>query len=154
MYGTFCSWASRILFCIRFDESSTSTRRPRRAKHAGQLVGGLDVAVGDRDHDGLDRRAPERERAREVLDEHADEPLERAVDRAVDRDRPLLLALLVDVLEVEPLGQHQPVDLDRRRLPLAAERVLDLDVDLGRVERAVLRLDAVLQPGLVELRRA
>ena len=29
MYGTFCSWASRILFCIRLSESSTSTRRPR-----------------------------------------------------------------------------------------------------------------------------
>ena len=32
MYGTFCSWASRILFCIRLSESSTSTRRPAGAE--------------------------------------------------------------------------------------------------------------------------
>ena len=89
MYGTFCSCARRILFCIRLSESSTSTTEPARPQHAGQLVGGLVVAVGDRDDDRLHRRAPERERAREVLGEHADEPLERAVDRAVDRDRPL-----------------------------------------------------------------
>ena len=38
MYGTFCSWAVRILYCIRFDESSTSTRSPRAAEHTGQLA--------------------------------------------------------------------------------------------------------------------
>ena len=93
MYGTFCSWASRILFCIRLSEASTSTRRPRDREHAGELLRRVDVAVGDRDDDRLDRRQPERERAGEVLDEDADEPLERAVDRAVDGDRPLRLAL-------------------------------------------------------------
>ena len=36
--GTFCSWASRILFCIRLSEPSTSTRRPARAEHAGELL--------------------------------------------------------------------------------------------------------------------
>ena len=44
MYGTFCSWASRILFCIRL-----SRRRPRpagpRTEDAGELRGGRDVPV-------------------------------------------------------------------------------------------------------------
>ena len=54
---------------------------------------------------------------------------------------------LVDVGQVEPLGQHRQVDLDRRHLPLAAERVVDVDVDLGRVERAVLGLELVADVG-------
>ena len=143
MYGTFCSWAARILYCIRFDEPSTSTRRPRVAEHARQLRGRVDVAIGDRDDDRLDRREPERERAGEMLDEDPDEALERAVDRAVDRDRALLLALLVGVGQVEPLGEHHEVDLDRRHLPFAAEGVIDVDVDLGGVERPVLGLELV-----------
>ena len=97
MYGTFCSWATRILFCIRLSESSTSTRRPRDRSSVGELLRRLNVAVGDGHDDGLDRRDPQRKRAGEVLDEDADEPLERAVDRAVDCHRPLLLAVLVDV---------------------------------------------------------
>ena len=130
MYGTFCSCARRILFCIRLSDVSTSTRRPRARRTPASSCAGLDVAVGDRDDDGLDRGEPERERAREVLDQDADEPLERAVDRAVDGDRPLRLAVLVDVGQVEPLGQHHQVDLDGRHLPLAPECVVDVDVDL------------------------
>ena len=147
MYGTFCSWASRILFCIRLSERVDLDPQAARAQDAGQLLGRLDVAVGDRDDDGLDRRQPQRERAGEVLDEDADEPLERAVDRAVDRDRALRLAVLVDVGQVEPLGQHHEVDLDRRHLPFAPEGVVDVDVDLGRVERAVLGLEVVADVG-------
>ncbi len=108
------------------------------------------MAIRDRDDDGLDRRDPERERPGEVLDEDADEPLQRAVDRPVDRHRPDLLAGLVDVRQVEPLGQHRQVGLDRRHLPLAPEGVVDVDVDLRRVEGAVFRFDLVGHPGLVE----
>ena len=77
------------------------------SKQRRELVGGLDVPVGDRDDRRLDRRQPERERPAEVLDQDADEPLERAVDGAVDGDRPLWLAVLVDVGEVEPLREHR-----------------------------------------------
>ena len=63
---------------------------------------------------------------------------------------PLRLALLVDVRQVEPLGQHREVGLDRRHLPLAPEGVVDVDVDLRRVERAVLGLDRVVAAGPVE----
>ena len=65
----------------------------------------------------------------------------------MDRDRPLRLAVLVDIGQVEPLGQHHQVDLDGRHLPLAPERVVDVDVDLGRVERAVLGLERVRDVG-------
>ncbi len=108
------------------------------------------MTVGDRDDDGLDRREPERERAGEVLDEDADEALERAVDRAMDRDRPLRLAVLVDVGQVETLGQHDQVDLDGGHLPLAPERVVDVDVDLRCVEGAVLGLHLVADVGCGE----
>src|ERR1035437_3708044 len=65
----------------------------------------------------------------------------------MDRHRPDGLAVLVDVGAVEALWQHDQIYLDRRGLPFAPQRVLDLDVDLGRVEGAVLGLDAV---GLAE----
>jgi hypothetical protein len=45
------------------------------------------VAVRDGQDDGLERRQPERELARVVLDEDADEALERAHQRAVDHHR-------------------------------------------------------------------
>jgi hypothetical protein len=105
------------------------------------------MSIGDRDDDRLDGRQPQRERPGEMLDEDADEPLERAVDRPVDGDRPLGLALLVDVGQVESLREHRQVDLDRRHLPLAAECVVDVDVDLGRVERAILGLQLVADVG-------
>ena len=85
-----------------------------------------------------------------MLRDDADESLERAVDRAMDRDRPLLLAGLVDVVQVEPLRQHHEVDLDRGRLPLATDRVLDLDVDLRCVEGAVFGLDPVFGARSIE----
>ena len=88
MYGTFCSWARRILFCIRLSESSTSTRSFAARMQARQLPGAIDVPVGDGDEDGLHRRTPDREGAGEVLDQHADEALQRAVDGAMDRHRP------------------------------------------------------------------
>ena len=55
--------------------------------------------------------------------------------------------VLVVVRQVEALGQHRQVDLDRRHLPLASESVVDVDVDLGRVERAVLGLQHVADVG-------
>jgi len=54
-----------------------------------------------------------------------------------------VLAVLVHVVRSKRSGQHDEVDLDRGRLPFAAQRVLDLDVDLRGVERAVLRLEPI-----------
>ena len=108
MYGTFWPCARRILFCIRLSESSTSTnRRPAaRSSAASSRAGstwrsaiGMTTACTGATHSG---NAP-----REVLHQDPDEPLQRAVDRAVDRHRPLRLPVLVDVGQVEPLGQHR-----------------------------------------------
>src|SRR5437667_7518728 len=41
--------------------------------------------------------------------------------RSSDRDRPLGVAIGVDVLELEALGQHREVSLDGRHLPVASE---------------------------------
>src|SRR5439155_13921155 len=50
----------------------------RRAKSTGDLLGAVRDAVGDREDAHLDRRKPERERPRAVLDQDPHEPLERA----------------------------------------------------------------------------
>ena len=86
MYGTFCRCALRIFFCIRSSVASTSTRMPRSRSCAATLQV-VDVRVGDRDADHLDRRQPRRERARVVLDQDPEEPLDRAEQRPVDHDR-------------------------------------------------------------------
>ena len=64
----------------------------------------------------------------------------RAEDRPVDDHRPLGLPVGVDVFELEALRQHGEVELDGGDLPVAPQRVLDVDVDLRAVERAVARL--------------
>jgi hypothetical protein len=72
-----------------------------------------------------------------------------AVDRAVDDHRAVLGVVGADVAEVEALGR-QVVELDRAELPLAADRVGDVEVDLRAVERAVAGLELVGQAGLLE----
>ena len=136
MHGTFCSSALRIRapsFSLR---SSSSTRSPAAERRAATARRRLGEPVGDREHDRLHGRDPEREVARRVLDQDAEEPLERAEDRAVQDDRPVRLAVLADVREVEALGLRE-VALDRAELPGAADRVLDVEVDLRAVEGAV-----------------
>ena len=67
-----------------------------------------------------------------------DEALERSEDRAVDHHRRVLLVVGADVLELEAL-RHLVVELHRRRLELAAERVGHLVVDLPPRHLARLR---------------
>ena len=71
-----------------------------------------------------------------MLDQDADEPLEGAEDRAVEHDRPMLFAILADVGGVEPFGQHA-VRLDRADLPGTADRIGQVEFQLGRIERAL-----------------
>jgi hypothetical protein len=107
------------------------------------------VPVGNRQHGGLQRGQPQGERPGEVLDQDRDEPLEAAEDGAVDHDGPVLGVVGPDVLQVEALG-HLVVELDRGALPLAAERVGDVEVDLRAVEGAVAFVDRVRLAGAVE----
>src|SRR3712207_7774530 len=68
-------------------------RRPPRSPlfpyttlfRSGHLPGVVEVAVGDRDRQHLDRRQPERECPAEVLDQDAEEALHAAEDRKSTR---------------------------------------------------------------------
>ena len=86
-----------------------------------------------------------------MLDQHGHEAFVRAVNRTVNHDRPMGVAVLADVLELEPLGLLK-IQLRRVELPGSPERVLDVDVDLRTVERALAVLDLVRQFVLLESR--
>ena len=145
IYGILRICASRILYPSFSLRSSSSTRTRAARRRSCTDAGVLAVLLGDRQHPRLHGGQPGRERAGEVLDQDADEPLERAEDRPVDHHRPLGLPVGVDVVELEALRQHGEVDLDGGDLPVAPQRVLDVDVDLRSVERAVARLQLVGQ---------
>ena len=114
----------------------------RRAKSAGDLLGAVRDAVGDREDAHLDRRKPERERPRAVLDQDPHEPLERAEHCAMDHDGTRRLPVRGLIAEIEALGVVE-VELDRPELVLAAERVEHEEVDLGPVEGAVSGMQLV-----------
>src|SRR5438552_11399013 len=103
------------------------------------------VFLAHRQDTRLHRREPRRERTRVMLGEHPDESLEGAEDRAVDHDRAPRVPVAVDVFELEPVRLRE-VDLDGGKLPAAPERVLDVDVNLGPVERPVARIEVVREP--------
>ena len=107
------------------------------------------MAVGNWEHDGLDGRQPERKRSGEVLDQNRNESLEAAENGTVDHHRPVLGVVGADVFQVEVLGLLV-VELDRRALPLSANRIGDIEVDLRPVERAILFVDRIRQPGVLE----
>ena len=122
---------------------------PRSRSRAATSLQVRHVLVGDRDADHLHRRQPGRERAGVVLDQDAEEPLDRAEQRPVDHVRALPGAVGGLVLDAEPAGLLE-VDLERGHLPAPPDRVLDVHVDLGRVERALALGDHVRQAGLVQ----
>ena len=107
----------------------------------------VDERLGNRDADDLHRRQPCREGARVVLGEHAEEPLDRTEQGAVDHDGAMFGAVGAGVLEVEAFRQVE-VELNGRHLPGAAQRVLDLDGDLGSVERGAAGIGYEVESGL------
>src|SRR5688572_10160205 len=105
-----------------------------------------EMTVRDRQDSHLFGRQPQRKRPAIVLDEQRDEPLEAAVNRAVDDHRLVFLVVGAGVFEAEP-RRHLIVELNRRALPLAPDRVGDVEVDFRPVERAVAFIDAVVHAG-------
>jgi hypothetical protein len=79
-----------------------------------------------------------------VLDVDRDEALQRPQHRTVEHRGLVLRAVGADELQAET-ARHRHVDLDRREQPGAAEHVLEVALDLGRVERALARLDSALE---------
>ena len=77
-----------------------------------------------------------------MFDQDTDEPLDGTEDDPVDHDRPVPLVVRSHVGDVEPLG-HLEVQLDSTALPGPSEDVLQVEVDLGSVERAVSLVDDV-----------
>ncbi len=113
----------------------------------GGDLAGVVVGVGDdRRHHHLHRRQPEREAAGVLLDQDAEEPLEGAEDGAVQHDRAVARAVLADVFGVQPL-RHVEVDLQRAALPVAADGVAQHEFQLRAVERALARVQLVLDAG-------
>lgn len=90
-----------------------------------------------------------------MFEHDADEPLVGTEDGAVDDDRASDGVFGGHILEFETLGELE-VELNRRALDLAAEGILDEDVDFGAVECAVLGIefvfDAVVGEGFGECR--
>src|SRR5438876_1173009 len=127
----------RISFAWLIDALLVVSRRIRRAGQGGP-------AARSRTAHGETGRA-RADHARVVLGEHPDEPLEGAEDRAVDHDGALRRSVGVDVLEREAVGLRE-VDLDGRELPAAPERVQNVDVDFGPVERSVARVEVIREP--------
>ena len=76
-----------------------------------------------------------------MLDEDADEPLQAPQRRPVDHHRLVAGVVGADVLAVEALGTREVVvELDGAELPLAAEGVVDDEVDLRAVESGFAEL--------------
>ncbi len=55
----------------------------------------------------------------------------------------MFLVVLAGIRQIEPFG-HVEVNLHRRAVPLAAERVLEREVDLRPVERTVAGFEVVV----------
>ena len=71
-----------------------------------------------------------------------DEALEAAENGPVNDHRPMCRVVGADIRQVEP-DRQLVVELDRPALPLAAQRVGDVEVDLRPVERPVAGVDLV-----------
>lgn len=78
---------------------------------------------------------------REMLRNNRNKPLQAAQDRPMYDHRPRMHALLgTPELQVEPLRKLE-VELDRRALEGALERVADGDIDFGAVEGSVAGIE-------------
>ena len=118
--------------------------QPGIAQLGGDFISGLDMAIGDRDDFGLDRGEPGGERAGVVLDQDAEEAFERAEERAMDHVRSGRLTVFCDIRDIEAFREIE-VELNRRQLPFASDRVADLEVDFRPVKRAAALVDFVVE---------
>ena len=92
---------------------------------------------------------PGGELARKVLDQNTDEALDGAKAHAMQHDGALLGAVGVHVLQVK-VERHLEVELHGTALPGTAERVLQMEVDLGAVEGAIALVDLVVHAQLLQ----
>src|SRR5689334_9130576 len=81
-----------------------------------------------------------------MLDKHAEEPLHTPQQSAMDHEWSMLRAILPDKTQIKTLRKIE-IELNRAQLPRSADRVLDKEIDLGAIERAVGFVDLVWNAG-------
>lgn len=142
----------RDLFLLRVPDLGIHPVRPRVHAHpqSGFLilrryrVRERHMPVGNRDDDRLFGRQPGWESPGVMLDQHSKEAFHRAQQRAVDHVRAVRLPVLADIFQPKAFRLVK-VELDGGELPLAPERVVDLQVNLRPVERAAAVIHLVGQ---------
>lgn len=107
------------------------------------LVGVVAALLGNRKGLDLHGSQPGGELARKVLNQNTDEALDGAKAHAMQHDGALLGAVGIHVLQIK-VERHLEVELDGTALPGTAERILQVEVDLGTVEGAVALVDLVV----------
>lgn len=113
------------------------------------LVGVVAALLGNRKCLDLHGGQPGGELARKVLNQNTDEALDGAKAHAMEHDGALLGAVGIHVLQVK-VERHLEVELDGAALPGTAERVLQVEIDLGAVESAVALVDLVVHVQLLQ----
>ena len=113
------------------------------------LVSVVAALLGNGKRLDLHGSQPGGELARKVLDQNTDEALDGAKAYAVQHDGALLGAVGVHVLQIK-VERHLEVELHGTALPGTAERVLQVEVDLGAVEGAVALVDLVVHAQLLQ----
>src|SRR5450756_1970439 len=110
----------------------------------GDCPGILLLHIRDGDHLDLHGSKPERKCSSILLDERTEEPFHGTQHDAVQHDRSVFLAVFGDVGDVETLWQIE-VDLKCRPLPLAANGVHKLHIDLWPIEDTFPWVDLVVE---------
>lgn len=113
------------------------------------LVSVVAALLGDGKRLDLHGSQPGGELARKVLNQNTDEALDGAKAYTVQHDGTLLGTVGVHVLQVK-VERHLEVKLHGTALPGTAERVLQVEVDLGAVEGAVALVDFVVHVQLLQ----
>lgn len=113
------------------------------------LVGVVAALLGDGKCLDLHGGQPGGELTRKVLNQNTDEALNGAKAYAVQHDGAFLGAVGVHVLQIK-VERHLEVELHGTALPGTAERVLQVEVDLGAVEGAVALVDLVVHAQLLQ----
>lgn len=113
------------------------------------LVGVVAALLGNRKRLDLHRSQPGGELTRKVLNQNTDEALDGAKAYAVQHDGALLGTVGVHVLQIK-VERHLEIELHGTALPGAAERILQVEVDLGAVEGAVALVDLVVHVQLLQ----
>ena len=113
------------------------------------LVGVVAALLRDGKRLDLHGSQPGGELARKVLNQNTDEALDGAKAHAMQHDGALLGAVGVHVLQIK-VERHLEVELDGAALPGTAERVLQVEVDLGAVEGAIALVDLVVHAQLLQ----